>query len=253
MAKSKDKNTSSLSRESQLKLLQAIENEMASANNEEPLRKPINELDVYSVFSPVYLKNEDPIQSFIYDVHKGIYGTADFERKYGNILNEKLTSKNIKDLYSELNLPKGITLSTRTFPEKIKTLEDHINFLNKLNVIPKGSKYTTFADKLFGKDTGIDNSDIGDNKDIEALNNYWKVYPSLKNSLFKANERAGFWDLNVAKDEIKSTMKNSNIGMIIIDSINKYFRVEQARIETSFFNSHNHSNNNYVFLWVFCS
>ena len=41
--------------------------------------------------------------------------------------------------------------------------------------------------------------------------------------------------LTLKLDEIKSTMKNSNIGMIIIDSINKYFRVEQARIETSFF------------------
>ena len=43
-------------------------------------------------------------------------------------------------------------------------------------------------------------------KDIEDLNNYWTVYPTLKNSLFKANERAGFWDLNIAKDEIKTTI-----------------------------------------------
>ncbi len=43
-------------------------------------------------------------------------------------------------------------------------------------------------------------------KDVEALNNYWSVYPSLRNSLFKANERVGFWNLNVVKDEIKSTI-----------------------------------------------
>ncbi len=44
------------------------------------------------------------------------------------------------------------------------------------------------------------------NQDIEDLNNYWKVYPNLKNKLFKQNERPNFWDLNVAKDEIKSAI-----------------------------------------------
>ena len=43
-------------------------------------------------------------------------------------------------------------------------------------------------------------------KDIKDLNNYWTVYPTLKNSLFKTNERAGFWDLNIAKDKIKTTI-----------------------------------------------
>ncbi len=46
------------------------------------------------------------------------------------------------------------------------------------------------------------------NKDIEDLSNYWTVYPNLKSSLFKANGRAGFWDLNISKDEIKSTIFN---------------------------------------------
>ena len=65
----------------------------------------------------------------------------------------------------------------------------------------------------------IDNIDIEDiqdiaahlksgipNRDIEALAKYWKVYPSLKNTLFKANERPAFWDLNVSKDKIKSAI-----------------------------------------------
>jgi type I restriction enzyme M protein len=45
-------------------------------------------------------------------------------------------------------------------------------------------------------------------RDIEDLNNYWKVYPTLKDTLFKPNKRPIFWDLNVAKDEIKSSIFN---------------------------------------------
>ena len=41
-------------------------------------------------------------------------------------------------------------------------------------------------------------------RDVEALNEYWKVYPSLKTHLFEPNARANYWDLNVAKDNIKT-------------------------------------------------
>jgi len=44
------------------------------------------------------------------------------------------------------------------------------------------------------------------NRDIEDLDNYWKVYPTLKTNLFKQNDRPGFWDLNIEKDEIKSAI-----------------------------------------------
>jgi type I restriction enzyme M protein len=44
------------------------------------------------------------------------------------------------------------------------------------------------------------------NQDIEDLDNYWKVYPTLKTNLFKPNKRPKFWDLNVLKDEIKSAI-----------------------------------------------
>ncbi|MCD6185173.1 MAG: N-6 DNA methylase [Deltaproteobacteria bacterium] len=43
-------------------------------------------------------------------------------------------------------------------------------------------------------------------RDIEALNNYWKIYPTLKDNLFKPNKRSNFWDLNVAKNKIKSAI-----------------------------------------------
>ncbi|MCO6492241.1 MAG: SAM-dependent DNA methyltransferase [Phaeodactylibacter sp.] len=40
-------------------------------------------------------------------------------------------------------------------------------------------------------------------RDVAALNAYWKVYPNLQADLFRPNERAGYWDLNVKKDDIK--------------------------------------------------
>jgi type I restriction enzyme M protein len=43
-------------------------------------------------------------------------------------------------------------------------------------------------------------------RDIEALNNYWKVYPTLKTNLYKPNARANYWDLQVEKDNIKATI-----------------------------------------------
>ena len=44
------------------------------------------------------------------------------------------------------------------------------------------------------------------NADIEALQNYWDVYPALKNHLFKKSERENFSALKIAKDEIKQSI-----------------------------------------------
>lgn len=46
------------------------------------------------------------------------------------------------------------------------------------------------------------------NADIDALNEYWEVYPSLKNELFKANSRDKYCDLNIDKDVVKQTIFN---------------------------------------------
>jgi type I restriction enzyme M protein len=44
------------------------------------------------------------------------------------------------------------------------------------------------------------------NEDIEALQNYWDVYPSMKADLFIESNREGFIDLKITKDEIKKTI-----------------------------------------------
>jgi type I restriction enzyme M protein len=46
-------------------------------------------------------------------------------------------------------------------------------------------------------------------RDIEALENYWKVYPTLKAGLFKAIEkRPDYYELIIPKEEIKNTIFN---------------------------------------------
>ena len=65
----------------------------------------------------------------------------------------------------------------------------------------------------------IDSTDTEDIQDIEAhlrgdiptvdvdgLDEYWKVYPTLKNSLFGSSERNKYSTLKVYKDAIKETI-----------------------------------------------
>tara|TARA_R110002050_G_scaffold300054_1_gene467515 strand:+ start:162 stop:2711 length:2550 start_codon:yes stop_codon:yes gene_type:complete len=46
------------------------------------------------------------------------------------------------------------------------------------------------------------------NADIEALQEYWDVYPSLKSELFNANGRENYSDLKIDKDLVKQTIFN---------------------------------------------
>lgn len=49
---------------------------------------------------------------------------------------------------------------------------------------------------------------LGDipNRDIDDLGNYWEVYPTLKNTLFKPGKRANYSALCIANEEIKNTI-----------------------------------------------
>ncbi len=44
------------------------------------------------------------------------------------------------------------------------------------------------------------------NRDIDALDNYWQVFPTLRPVLFKANGRKGYSDACVAAPEVKATI-----------------------------------------------
>lgn len=43
-------------------------------------------------------------------------------------------------------------------------------------------------------------------KDINALESYWKVFPSLRTELFKENGRDGYMELKVNKDNVRETI-----------------------------------------------
>jgi type I restriction enzyme M protein len=44
------------------------------------------------------------------------------------------------------------------------------------------------------------------NADLDALNNYWQVYPNLRNVLFEPHQRSGFSQQKIDKTAIKSTI-----------------------------------------------
>lgn len=46
------------------------------------------------------------------------------------------------------------------------------------------------------------------NADIEALQEYWEVYPSLKDGLFSTSGRENYSDLKIDKDQVKQTIFN---------------------------------------------
>ncbi len=68
-------------------------------------------------------------------------------------------------------------------------------------------------------------------RDIEALQNYWTVYPSMKQHLFKAvDKRPDFYQLNIAHDEIKNTIYHHPEFTAFGKKMNEVF--EQWKAET---------------------
>lgn len=45
-------------------------------------------------------------------------------------------------------------------------------------------------------------------KDVDALSEYWAVYPNLKNDLFEPNDKLGYLNAKMAKNEIKTAIFN---------------------------------------------
>lgn len=97
---------------------------------------------------------------------------------------------------------------------------------NKQIEIPKFSRFVSYKEISDAKNDFnlnipryIDSQEVEDlqdieahllggipNKDIDALNEYWQVYPSLKNELFESNSRKGYRQLKISKDTLKQTI-----------------------------------------------
>ena len=61
------------------------------------------------------------------------------------------------------------------------------------------------------------------NADIENLNAYWKVYPSLKNTLFQKTDNQNYSQLTVANSEIKNTIFNHPEFLAFTNDLNTVF------------------------------
>ncbi|WP_276372703.1 type I restriction-modification system subunit M [Chryseolinea sp. H1M3-3] len=114
-----------------------------------------------------------------------------------NRLREQDIHKIVDVFNKQLEIPKYSRLV------KFKEISDEKNYYN-LN-IPR------YIDSQEPEDIqDIDahlNGDIP-NADIEALEKYWKVYPTLKNDLFSKGKRAQYFMLKVPADQINTTIFN---------------------------------------------
>lgn len=61
------------------------------------------------------------------------------------------------------------------------------------------------------------------NRDIEALGNYWKVYPTLKSTLFSPNKRDGYSDLKIDKADIKGKIYSHPEFITYIEKVDKVY------------------------------
>ena len=66
---------------------------------------------------------------------------------------------------------------------------------------------------------------LGDipNRDIDELENYWKVYPTLKSTLFSESKRKNYSALKIANDEIKNTIFNHPEFLTFSKKMDKVF------------------------------
>lgn len=65
-------------------------------------------------------------------------------------------------------------------------------------------------------------------RDIEALDEYWKVYPTLKSILFSPN-RPDYLNLNVDKDEVRTTIQENQEFQAFISDMQIHFDIWQKR------------------------
>ena len=56
--------------------------------------------------------------------------------------------------------------------------------------------------------------------DIDALEKYWDVYPTMKETLFKINGREGYYDLKVEKEKIKEVIFNHREFILYSEEVN---------------------------------
>ncbi len=74
------------------------------------------------------------------------------------------------------------------------------------------------------------------NQDIEDLQNYWSVYPTLKTSLFEESKREGYSELKITQKEIKETIFSYPEFIQCTKTIEETFTIWKERNTTLFMN-----------------
>ena len=132
-------------------------------------------------------------------VHNGIFmidASNDF-LKDGN--KNRLRAQDIHKIVSVFNEQTELPRYARMVP--ISEIADPANAYN-LNI----PRYIDTSDPEDLHDLGAHlNGGIPD-RDIDALDNYWQVFPTLRDTLFKSNGRPGYSDPLVEAQEIKTTI-----------------------------------------------
>ena len=127
---------------------------------------------------------------FMIDASKGFL-------KDGN--KNRLRAQNIHKIVSVFNAQTELPRYSRMVP--LDEITDSSNDYN-LNI----PRYIDASEPEDLHDLGAHlNGGIPDT-DIDALNNYWTVFPTLRNALFKANGRPGYSDPLVETQQVKTTI-----------------------------------------------
>ncbi len=66
--------------------------------------------------------------------------------------------------------------------------------------------------------------------DIDSLENYWKLFPGLKNKLFSVM-REGYYQLNIEKDEVRSTIYADDEFCAYAERVDEAFAAWQAEVD----------------------
>src|SRR5699024_7944839 len=74
------------------------------------------------------------------------------------------------------------------------------------------------------------------NSEIETLSDYWKVYPTIRNILFKETDRPSYSELNVELDQIKDTIFNHYEFITFKNDVYDHFSHWKNKHETLLFN-----------------
>ena len=100
------------------------------------------------------------------------------------------------------NRPKSTAIPVWCRPPKLQTLANAYN-LNIPRYIDNSE-----PEDLHDLDAHLNGGIPG--TDIDALDDYWEVFPKLRNKLFKANGRPGYSDPQVETQHVKTTILSHN-------------------------------------------